>query len=125
MLKILTIEDDKFLRELIKRKLQEVGFEAISASNGEEGLALVKEEKPNLILLDLIMPGMDGFITLKELQKDPLLASIPVIILSNLGQQDDFDKAKQLGAVDFLVKAHFTPNEIVDKINKILDKKES
>ena len=125
MLKILTIEDDKFLRELIKRKLQEVGFEAISASNGEEGLALVKEEKPNLILLDLIMPGMDGFMTLKELQKDPLLASIPVIILSNLGQQDDFDKAKQLGAVDFLVKAHFTPNEIVDKINKILDKKES
>ncbi|MCG2689830.1 response regulator, partial [Candidatus Parcubacteria bacterium] len=89
MLKILTIEDDKFLRELIKRKLQEVGFEAISASNGEEGLKLAKEEKPNLILLDLIMPGMDGFITLKELQKDPLLASIPVIILSNLGQQDD------------------------------------
>ena len=120
MSKILTIEDDKFLRELIKRKLQEVGFEAMSASNGEEGLALVKEENPNLILLDLIMPGMDGFATLKELQKDPLLASIPVIILSNLGQQDDIDKAKQLGAVDFLVKAHFTPNEIIDKINKIL-----
>ncbi|MDP2951086.1 MAG: response regulator [bacterium] len=124
MLKILTIEDDKFLRELIRRKLQEVGFEAVSASSGEEGLALVKAEKPNLILLDLIMPGMDGFTTLKELQKDPLLASIPVIILSNLGQQDDIDKAKQLGAVDFLVKAHFTPNEIVDKINQILNKKE-
>ncbi len=124
MLKILTIEDDKFLRELIKRKLQEVGFEAVSASNGEEGLKLAKAEKPNLILLDLIMPGMDGFTTLKELQKDPLLASVPVIILSNLGQQDDIDKAKQLGAVDFLVKAHFTPNEIVDKINKILNKKE-
>ncbi|OIO46110.1 response regulator [bacterium (Candidatus Gribaldobacteria) CG10_big_fil_rev_8_21_14_0_10_37_21] len=125
MSKILTIEDDKFLRELIKRKLQEVGFEATSASNGEEGLALVKEEKPDLILLDLIMPDMDGFMTLKELQKDHLLASIPVIILSNLGQQDDIDKAKQLGAVDFLVKAHFTPNEIIDKINKILNKKES
>jgi len=125
MSKILTIEDDKFLRELIKRKLQEVGFEATSASNGEEGLALVKEEKPDLILLDLIMPDMDGFMTLKELQKDHLLASIPVIILSNLGQQDDIDKAKQLGAVDFLVKVHFTPNEIIDKINKILNKKES
>ena len=122
---ILIIEDDKFLRELIAQKLSKEDYEISEAIDGEEGMSKVKEEKPDLILLDLIMPDMDGFMTLKELQKDHLLASIPVIILSNLGQQDDIDKAKQLGAVDFLVKAHFTPNEIIDKINKILNKKES
>lgn len=121
MSKILIIEDDKFLRELIKRKLQDTGFEPFTASDGKEGLSLAQTNRPDLILLDLIMPGMDGFEVLSELRKDPSLAELPVIILSNLGQQDDIDKAKKLGAVDFLIKAHFTPNEIIDKINKILN----
>jgi len=120
MVKILIVEDDKFLRELIKRKLQEVGFEAVSAVNGQEGLAIAQKEKFSLILLDLIMPGLDGFSFLLEAQKLPSLSAIPIIILSNLGQQEDIDKARRLGAVDFLIKAHFTPNEIVDKINNIL-----
>ncbi|MBU4023064.1 response regulator [Patescibacteria group bacterium] len=120
---ILIIEDDKFLRELISKKLISQGFKIDEAIDGEEGLKKLQEIKPDLILLDLILPGLDGFEVLQRIKDDPGIASIPVLILSNLGQKDEIEKGLRLGAVDFLVKAHFTPEEIVQKIKQVLEKK--
>ncbi len=120
---ILIVEDDKFLRELISRKLLGEGFKIDEAIDGEEGLKKLQESKPDLILLDLILPGLDGFDVLQRIKDDPGTASIPVLILSNLGQKDEIERGLKLGAVDFLVKAHFTPEEIVQKIKEALQKK--
>ena len=118
--KILIIEDDKFLRELIVKKLVKEGYEISEAVDGEEGIKKVKEEKPDLVLLDLILPGIDGFEVLAQMKEDRNVTKIPAIILSNLGQKEDIEKGLKLGAVDYLVKAHFTPGEIIEKIKKIL-----
>ena len=120
MPKILIIEDDKFLRELIAKKLSGENFTIAEAVDGEEGIKKVKSEKPDLILLDLILPGIDGSDALSKIKDDPTLGSIPVIILSNLGQREDVERGLKLGAVDYLVKAHFTPNEIIDKVKNAL-----
>lgn len=117
---ILIIEDDKFLRELIAQKLSKEGYNTSEAVDGEEGIKKIQQEKPNLVLLDLILPGIDGFEVLSKMQQDPLLAQIPVIILSNLGQKEDVEKGLKLGAVDYLIKAHFTPGEIIEKIKSAL-----
>jgi len=117
---ILIIEDDKFLRELIARKLTEEGFGVSEAVDGEEGIKKIKEEKPDLVLLDLILPGIDGFEVLSQMREESALSSIPVIILSNLGQKEDVEKGLKMGAVDYLIKAHFTPGEIIDKIKSAL-----
>ena len=117
---ILIIEDDKFLRELIVQKLLREGYEISEALDGEEGIKKIKEEKPDLILLDLILPGIDGFEVLSQMREESRLSSIPVIILSNLGQKEDVEKGMKLGAVDYLIKAHFTPGEIIEKIRKAL-----
>ncbi|MDI6882936.1 MAG: response regulator [Patescibacteria group bacterium] len=120
MSKILIIEDDKFLRELIARKLSQENYKILEAIEGEEGLKKIKTEKPNLVLLDLILPGIDGFEVLSQMNEDPVLAQVPVIILSNLGQREDIERGLKLGAVDYLVKAHFTPNEIIEKVKQVL-----
>ena len=122
MSKILIVEDDKFLRELIVRKLSKENFETIEALDGETAIPLLKEQKPDLVLLDLILPGMDGFEILSKIKADSSIANIPVIILSNLGQREDVEKGMKLGAVDYLVKAHFTPNEIIEKAKEALAK---
>ena len=114
------IEDDKFLRELIVRKLNKEDFEVSEAVDGEEGIKKIIEEKPDLILLDLILPGIDGFEVLARMKKESSLSSIPVIILSNLGQKDDVEKGLKMGAIDYLIKAHFTPGEIIEKIKVAL-----
>jgi len=118
--KILVIEDDKFLRELISQKLIKENFEVSEAVDGEEGIKKINEEKPDLILLDLILPGIDGFEVLARMRKESTLSSIPVIILSNLGQKDDVEKGLKMGAADYLIKAHFTPGEIIEKIKAVL-----
>jgi len=118
--KILVIEDDKFLRELIIRKLLDNGFVTVEAGNGEEGIKKVKEEKPDLILLGLILPSIDGFEVLSQIKKDENLKFIPVVILSNLGQKEEVEKGLKMGAIDYLIKAHFTPGEIIEKIKNIL-----
>jgi len=118
--KILIVEDDKFLRELIVKKLEKEDFQVIEALDGEEGVKKAKEEKPDLILLDLILPGIDGFEALSKIKEDPFISSIPVIILSNLGQREDVEKGLKLGAVDYLIKAHFTPGEIIEKVKNNL-----
>ncbi len=120
MTKILIIEDDRFLRELMSRKLEEEGYEVFEAINGEQGLKQAKENKPDVILLDVMMPGINGFEVLSKIKGDSVLSLIPVIMLSNLDQKEDAEKALKLGAADYLVKAHFTPGEIIEKIQKVL-----
>jgi len=120
---LLMVEDDKFLRDLIVQKLIREGFKMKEAVDGEEGLKMVREERPDLILLDLILPGLDGFEVLKRLKADAASKDIPVIVLSNLGQKEDMDRAMAAGAEAFMVKAHFTPGEIVAKIKATLKKK--
>jgi len=118
--KILIIEDDKFLRELITRKLINEGYDTVEAADGEEGVRVTKTEKPDLVLLDLILPGIDGFEALARIRKDEELVNIPVIILSNLGQREDIERGLKLGATDYLIKAHFSPGEIIEKVASIL-----
>lgn len=118
--KILIIEDDKFLRDLIVQKLQKEGYVVVEAVDGEEGVAKAREDQADLVLLDLILPGMDGFMVLEQIKKDQKTKDMPVIILSNLGQKEDVDRGLRLGAADFLIKAHFTPGEIIEKIKTIL-----
>lgn len=118
--KILIVEDDKFLRELIVKKLSNEGYDVVEAADGEQGLQKIKDEKPELVLLDLILPGIDGFEVLAQKRDDPFLSAIPVIVLSNLGQKEDVDKGLNLGATDYLIKAHFTPGEIIEKVRTII-----
>ena len=117
---ILIIEDDKFLRDLIVQKVAKEGFNVSAAIDGEDGVKKIKEEKPDLVLLDLILPGIDGFEVLAKVREEESLKSLPVIILSNLGQREDVEKGLRLGAIDYLVKAHFTPGEIIYKIRQHL-----
>lgn len=118
--KILIIEDDKFLRELIAQKLLKESYDVIGAIDGEEGVKKAIEEKPDLVLLDLILPGIDGFEVLAKIKEDSVIGKTPVIILSNLGQKDDVERGMNLGASDYLIKAHFTPAEIIGKIKSVL-----
>ena len=118
--KILVIEDDKFLRRLITQRLTKEGYNTSEATNGEEGIKKVKEEKPDLVLLDLILPEINGFEVLSRIKGDPDLAPIPVIILTNVDQKEDMEKGLRMGAVDYLIKAHLTPGEIVERIKNVL-----
>ena len=120
MSKIFIVEDDKFLRELISQELKREGFDIAEAIDGEDGLKKIPEEKPDLILLDLILPGINGFDVLKKIKEDKSVSQIPVIILSNLGQKDNIDRGIGLGAVDYLIKAYFTPREIIEKLKKFI-----
>lgn len=117
---VLVIEDDKFLRELLVRKLASEGFDVQNAIDAEAAFAILAERKPKIILCDLILPGVDGFEILARIKADPKIADVPVVILSNLGQKEDLDKAMALGAKDFMVKANFTLDEIVTKVRSIL-----
>lgn len=120
--KVLIIEDDKLLANLLKKKLKKEGYEASVAFHGKEGLSKAKKIMPDLILLDILMPIMDGFEVLKRMQQDRELAEIPVIIVSNSGQPVELDRAKELGARDWLIKAEFDPQEVVDKVKKQIEK---
>jgi DNA-binding response OmpR family regulator len=118
--KILIVEDDKFLRDLCLKKLEKNGFKVSTAFDGEEGLKKIKEEKPALILLDIVLPGLSGFEVLKQIKADPQTDSIPVIILSNLGQKEGIEKGTKLGAEDYIIKADNTPNEIIEKVKVVM-----
>jgi DNA-binding response OmpR family regulator len=117
---ILLVEDDTFLAGIYQKKFELEGFKISVADNGEKGLMDAKKKKPDIILLDILLPKLDGFSVLEKLKKDPATKMIPVILLTNLGQKDDVQKGLDAGAVDYLIKAHFKPSEIVDKVNEIL-----
>lgn len=119
--RILLVEDDVFLVGMYVTKLELEGLVTLIANDGDTGLALAKKEHPDLILLDIILPGgMDGFRVLEELKRDATTRDIPVILLTNLGQQREVDRGLSLGAADYLVKAHYMPSEVVERIVGIL-----
>ena len=121
MTKVLIIEDDSFLRELVVKKLSGEGFDIVEGVDGEDGLKKAQEEEGiDIVLLDIILPGMQGFEVLQKIKENPKTTGLPVIILSNLGQKEDIEKGMKLGAVDFMIKAHFTPSEIITKIKNII-----
>ncbi|MFA5021669.1 MAG: response regulator [Patescibacteria group bacterium] len=118
--KILLIEDDKSLLEMYTLKFKDSGYNIINAEDGLSGLDLAQKESPSMILLDIMMPKMDGFAVLIELKKDAKTKDIPVLLLSNLGQKADIEKGQSLGATDYIVKASMTPSQVVEKIKSFL-----
>ena len=120
MKKILLIEDEEIMIGLLQRKLTKEGYEISVAGDGEEGLKVMREVKPDLILLDIIMPKMGGFEVMEKINKDPELKKIPVIVISNSGQPVELDRAQKLGAKDWLIKTEFDPQEVINKVKKQL-----
>jgi CheY-like chemotaxis protein len=120
--KILVVEDDKFLRELFVKKMFNEGFDVESAIDADQAFDVLKNRKPEIILLDLILPGVDGFEILTKIKSDPNTKNIPVMVISNLGQKEDIDRAMELGAVDFLIKANYTLDEIITRVLSVLSK---
>lgn len=121
-LKVLLVEDDPTLVEMYKVKFTESGFELVVSSNGAEGLEIALKQPFDVILLDIILPGMDGFAILQAVKKNAKTKSTPVVMMSNLGQEADISRGKELGADDYLVKASFTPTQVVEKILSIVKK---
>jgi len=121
---ILIIEDDTFLQGLVARKLGGEGFNILAASNGEEGLQIMKKTVPDLLLLDLLLPSIDGFEVLAKMRADPNLNKVRVMVFSNLSEEKDIKRAKDLGVVDYLVKANFTLDELAERIKELLTLKE-
>lgn len=117
---ILLVEDDPFMIDIYATKLKEVGFGVESAINGEEALKKIKEKKPDLLILDIVLPEITGFEFLKKIKSIPQFEDLPVIILSNLGQKKEVEKGLKLGAIKYLIKAHYTPSEVAKEIKEIL-----
>ncbi|MBI2449906.1 MAG: response regulator [Candidatus Nealsonbacteria bacterium] len=120
--KIVLIEDDEILAEVLYSELAEADFEITPVFDGEEGLKQVREKKPDLVLLDLILPKKSGFEVLEELKKSPDTAKIPVIILSLLGEDEDIKRGLELGASDYIVKSSHAIAEVVEKIKNFFAK---
>jgi DNA-binding response OmpR family regulator len=118
--KVLLVEDDKMIIDMYTLKFTQEGYEVVQAENGKDGLEAAKKNPPDIILLDIILPQMDGFTVLKSLKADPKTKNIPVVLLTNLGQDGDVKKGLELGAVDYLIKANFTPSQVVDKVKSVL-----
>lgn len=117
---VLIVEDDAFLANIYKTKFEMEGFKVSVSENGEVGWNDIKKKKPTIVLLDILLPKMDGFTVLKKAKSDPETKDCPIILLTNLGQKDDVEKGLELGAADYLIKAHFKPSETVNKVKKVL-----
>ncbi|MBI4089823.1 MAG: response regulator [Candidatus Kerfeldbacteria bacterium] len=118
--KVLVVEDDTFLAGMYLTKLSLEGFEVELAGDGRDGLKKAQDWLPDVILLDIVLPVMDGFGVLEGLKKDPATREIPVMLLTNLGQRNDVERGLNLGAADYLIKAHFMPSEVIDKVKRLL-----
>jgi len=117
---ILLVEDDQFMASLLERKFEQQQYQIQRAASAIQAREMMAKELPGLILLDIILPGLDGISFLKELKADPKFSSIPVIISSNLGQPEEIDRGLKEGAADYIVKANAAPGEIVEKVESIL-----
>ncbi len=122
MKKIIIVEDETVLQKAMSIELLSAGYQALTASNGEAGLELIKQEKPDLVLLDLMLPKLNGFEVLAKLKADEGTKNIPVVILSNLGQDEDKKKGLALGAVDYYIKASTDLSEITKKVEALIGK---
>ncbi len=117
--KILIIEDDASFRRVYHDMLETAGYHVLVADNGEMGWDLAKSEKPNLVILDLVLPGLHGFEVLKNIRGDSETKDIPVLVTTALGEQADIKKGLELGATDYMVKGFFTPREVLAKIRSV------
>ncbi len=121
MKKILIVEDDTFLKNLAAKKLSGEGYEVVTASNGDEASNAIDKETPDLVLLDLLFPGdTDGFGILQKIRQNTAMQNTPVIIFSNLSDEKDMTKARDLGATDYMIKSNFTLEELVEKIKTLI-----
>ena len=120
--KILIIEDEEIIFTLIQKKLSQLGYNVLVSRDGQEGLKTMRKEKPDLILLDMVMPKVGGLEVLERMTKEKELKNIPVVVISNSGQPVEIDRAQKLGAKDWLVKTEFDPQEVVDKVVKQIGK---
>lgn len=121
--KILIIEDDRYISKMYQLKLSLEDYDVQVAENGKQGVDKVKEYMPDIILLDILMPELDGFEVLKIVKSDPTTKDIPVLIMSNLGQEDHVEKGMKLGALGYIVKSQYTPSKVVEKIKSVLAEK--
>jgi len=119
--RILLAEDDRFLRKAAETALKRQGFAVLAAVDGEEALRVARAESPDLVLLDLIMPKLQGFEVLRALKADPATAGIPVIILSNLGQDSDVKQAMEAGAAGYFVKANLSLQDLIKRVGEVLE----
>lgn len=120
--KIMIVEDDSFVMDIYRTKLTEAGFDVIEATNGMEAMKKIENHKPDLMLLDIVMPYMDGLEVLKKVKEDGRFKEVPIILLTNLSQKEDITKGLGLGASDYLIKSHFTPSEVLEKIKICFEK---
>lgn len=121
--RILIVEDDVFLRQLLVEKFKKEGYIVREASDGREALQYIAENPPHIVILDLLMPEVDGFQVLEKLRADARTKDLPVVILSNLGEQEHVNRVKALGADDYLIKAHLFLDEIVEKVREVIKKR--
>ncbi|MFZ2969796.1 MAG: response regulator [Minisyncoccia bacterium] len=120
--KVLIIEDDSYISDMYKIKFESENFETIVAEDGISGIKEIEKQKPDIVLLDIVMPKVDGFSVLKMIKKNEDSKDIPVVLLTNLGQKDNVERGFELGATSYIIKAHFTPSEVVKKVKEILEK---
>ncbi len=120
MAKVLIVEDDPFLLKMYSKKLQVAGFEVDTASDGETGLAKIKSFLPNLVLMDIMLPKLNGLEALQRSKADPATASIPILILTNLSASTDAEEAVKKGAAGYMVKSNYSPSQVIDKVKQIL-----
>ncbi|MDP2909949.1 MAG: response regulator [bacterium] len=118
---ILLIEDDPFLVDIYTIKLKEMGFSVDSTDDGDQAILKIKENKPDLVLLDIVLPNLNGWEILRKIKKDDEMRYLKIIILSNLAEREEVEKGMKFGADKYLVKAHYTPSEVVKEITKILE----
>jgi len=118
--KILIVEDDVMIRSMYEAKLKQEGYFIFTADSGTQAIDLAIKERPDIILLDIILPQLDGFSVLQEIRNSDTMKDIPVIMLTNLGTSEDREKGKKLGATDYLVKANLTPAQVGEKIKEYI-----
>ncbi|MFH0969466.1 MAG: response regulator [Patescibacteria group bacterium] len=117
---ILLVEDDSFVSDIYQTKISAEGFDIVLAENGLEAMKKLEEKVPDLILLDIVMPYMDGIEVLKKIKAEEKLKKIPVILLTNLSEKEKIEEALEMGADDYLIKSHFTPSEVIEKVKMVL-----
>lgn len=119
---ILLIEDDPFLVDIYTTKFKRANLEVEVATDGEEALAKLKAKTPDLVVLDLVLPRIDGWEILSKIKANPKLKNLKVVVLSNLGRKEEVEKGLKLGATKYLIKAHYTPSQVVEEVKRCLEK---
>lgn len=120
MTKVLLVEDDPFLIDIYTTKLKTEGFDLLLAKNGEEALEKIENNKPSLVILDIVLPNMDGWQVLKQIKNIRGVEKMKILVLSNLGQKEEVEKGLKLGADKYLIKSDFTPSQVVKQLNKLI-----